>query len=593
MLPLSEVGRHSIDIMCQGGSTAAEADPPGMASPRQLSGPVPGEDLERFVKICNELAELEAGMNGFREATAQLESQNARVAGLARRLELTKAKASAVNQKPTPTVDARARARQRLQGQLKGSHLPPSMPSLRSLGSSSNLSDGATAFSRGRTRSLPNLLESDLDVSWRKDKLIIDSSGHSFVTSERGKPVRRPSMIRKSINTIKSSFAGLLPGKARKGQGTKEGVPSDPSSCPAQEMGAAGPKAPSPPPDTEPPRRYSAPSNEAMAHLSVSPSSTTLGQMEKELADAKVEQTRLQVQVSRLASLRQQYDSLLERVFCGWEGKGPGDEREKEMAVRCRALAMLLKREAANEAAYLKSRTALFDILPSLTSAIYCLWNVLEPQLGASGNAACRDKVGSALKRLRTNPLHYGYYGAFFGLGGAGRSSEDGGEDRGEEGGGGAEEGDGKAPAQWTAAQLPPGVLSRVSNQMETSLRAVEEAMESVTEAPKVSTESLKGFISLVSAIQQGYSTWLLETKCHLSQRFEDVTDACLDVCKCLQWLDRRMHELDPKLKGITMLYTRSMREVHLRRHQLLKAAVDPVHKVCLEQPLTPIGVRP
>eukprot|EP00899_Mesostigma_viride_P014260 jgi/Mesvir1/22835/Mv20095-RA.1 len=164
------------------------------------------------------------------------------------------------------------------------------------------------------------------------------------------------------------------------------------------------------------------------------------------------------------------------------------------------------------------------------------------------------------------------------GVGGGSQGAGGGGQQGGVSGETGVSSGSSHSGVHGRGPSLSRMMLERAAKQVELALGNVGDVNDSVPEAPKVRLDGLRDFSMCIADVQKGYSMWLLENKSSLAVRFQDVVNVCIEICKCLFWFDRRLlQELNPKLEGITTLYSRSMRELHAHRHALLASALPHV----------------
>eukprot|EP00899_Mesostigma_viride_P004223 jgi/Mesvir1/13801/Mv15959-RA.3 len=577
------------------GETASCMEPQLISAGGHAELLLTSEDLDFFVGLCSDFNKLLDAdiIDGYGDgADARLQAQNSSVANLASRLAFARSRADQVpsackGRDHRTAAEAGVRAKVRLQEQLKSLHLTPSFLGWSRIRSQSTATKAVSTnqLSYPGARSLPNVLTSDVAVTWHRS-----ASKAGFETSVNGLCKAQPltlSSLHRSFLSLKHILADLVhhhprPGSAGHDSELASKVLSSAASSKSclQDAGLPVECDPTPSPRDAATARglerplylaHAAPKHPVASLLYVA-------RLEKELAEARAEQARLQDQAARLASLRQRYHALLERVFPGSsEGGGLEDEIDKQMVQRCRALALLLNKEEARKATYKKWRAELFGSLSSLTGTIYCMWDVIVPRLCPSTHGDSVTAVTAALKDLRTHPLHYGYYGAFWGMGsGHTRSTlakvlrevdkellevvdEDGHVDT--------------LPAH-RALQAVQVVLGRACQQVDETAVVVGQTMEAVPEAPKVTVKNITAFSTLIAAVQLGYSVWLLETHCRLSDCFQDVAGACVDICKCIYWFDRQLQALEQKLKAVKTLHAQAHREMHLHRHELLKAAI-------------------
>eukprot|EP00899_Mesostigma_viride_P004224 jgi/Mesvir1/13802/Mv15959-RA.2 len=440
------------------GETASCMEPQLISAGGHAELLLTSEDLDFFVGLCSDFNKLLDAdiIDGYGDgADARLQAQNSSVANLASRLAFARSRADQL-QVPSAckgrdhrtAAEAGVRAKVRLQEQLKSLHLTPSFLGWSRIRSQSTATKAVSTnqLSYPGARSLPNVLTSDVAVTWHRS-----ASKAGFETSVNGLCKAQPltlSSLHRSFLSLKHILADLVhhhprPGSAGHDSELASKVLSSAASSKSclQDAGLPVECDPTPSPRDAATARglerplylaHAAPKHPVASLLYVA-------RLEKELAEARAEQARLQDQAARLASLRQRYHALLERVFPGSsEGGGLEDEIDKQMVQRCRALALLLNKE----------------------------------------------------------------------------------------------------------------------------------------EARKVTVKNITAFSTLIAAVQLGYSVWLLETHCRLSDCFQDVAGACVDICKCIYWFDRQLQALEQKLKAVKTLHAQAHREMHLHRHELLKAAI-------------------
>eukprot|EP00899_Mesostigma_viride_P013371 jgi/Mesvir1/22034/Mv15919-RA.1 len=289
--------------------------------------------------------------------------------------------------------------------------------------------------------------------------------------------------------------------------------------------------------------------------------------LQQEVGAADSELRRLMKKDDRLTALRQQYNEFMNRVFNSTGGDGLHDEEEQRLEVDCRRLSLLYNEKEKEKVIFDKCRCSLFDTVTCVSDVIYCMRDLID-------DPKSEEEIKKVLKELRSNPLHYGYYGAIYGLGSstsqliaeAMRERMD---------AKGLEMDD---VSQNDIREARKVALNTARDQLTHARTTLAEVMEAIPDMPKVDTSGLEGFSILVNQVIAGYSLHVLESKMPLPKRFAAACKSCEDTCKSLQWVDRQLMDVvNPKLEGITTLYTRAMRALDKRRHELLDAALPQI----------------